>query len=345
MRTDRKPVIDYTRIADGLLFATPTDRYHYVGQWSWEKSQWLEQNPDKWRRLEDVEQEIAQLRSPVEPETTLEAGPAEPNGQKSSPTRKDADDESVSFVGTTPEPCSPPCQPESVPAHVNEKVPNGSTQTALPRSAEAATSETNESETDTTPLEEMDRKQGRAGGRPRKKRKLSAKVLKARRKRMRVVLEYLREVPILSHAASKAGIHRKTLEYMIRRSKADGDGYDIELDGLMWRFHELVEFAIEEAHDKILEVAWKIAMGEPYKKDGYEVPHLYVRPPNGKMIRFLLELLYPEKYGKHPKVEIPRTGGVLVIGETPEKRENNSAASTKVKKWKSISAMVRKTKA
>jgi hypothetical protein len=317
MRTDRKPVIDYTRIADGLLFATPTDRYHYVGQWSWEKSQWLEQNPDKWRRLEDVEQEIAQLRSPVEPETTLEAGPAEPNGQKSSPTRKDADDESVSLVGTTPEPCSP----------------------------EAATSETNESETDTTPLEEMDHKQGRAGGRPRKKRKLSAKVLKARRKRMRVVLEYLREVPILSHAASKAGIHRKTLEYMIRRSKADGDGYDIELDGLMWRFHELVEFAIEEAHDKILEVAWKIAMGEPYKKDGYEVPHLYVRPPNGKMIRFLLELLYPEKYGKHPKVEIPRTGGVLVIGATPKKRENNSAASTKVKKWKSMSAMVRKIKA
>ena len=162
---------------------------------------------------------------------------------------------------------------------------------------------------------------------------------------MRAVLEYLRECPVRSDAARKAGIHRRTLDYWINRSKAGDDGYDIESEGVMVRFHRHVEFAIEEAHDKILEVAWEIAMGELYKKDGCEVPHLYVRRPNGKMMRFLLELMYPEKYGKHPKIDIPQKTGVVLIGGTPEKPEKKCpAASIKVRKWKSISAMIRKTK-
>ena len=167
--------------------------------------------------------------------------------------------------------------------------------------------------------------------------------MKARRKRMLAVLEYLPECPVLSDTARKAGIHRKKLEYWIKRSKAGDDGYDIECDDLMWRFHELVEFAIEEAHDKILEVAWEIAMGELYKKDGYEVPHLYVRPPDGKMSRFLLERRRPEKWGKHPKIDIPQKGGMVLIGDTP-KKQKCPEASIKARKWKSMAAMVRKTK-
>ena len=46
--------------------------------------------------------------------------------------------------------------------------------------------------------------------------------------RMRVVIESLREHPYLCHAARKAGIHRKTLEYWLKLSKAGDDGYDIE---------------------------------------------------------------------------------------------------------------------
>jgi hypothetical protein len=328
------------------VFATRTYRYIYVGQRSSEKPQWLKQNPEKWRRKEDVPREAASLAASVETEVNVVAASSGPNSQTSShDLRKDGGDESdVTFVDTSADDSSPACQPESVPAPMDQNVPSRPTQTELPPSAEAATSETNEFETGTTPLEETERKQGRAG-RQRKKLKLSAKVLKARRKRMRVVVESLRECPVLSDAASKAGIHRKTLEYWIKRSKAGDDGYDIEQDGLMWKFHELVEFAIEEAHDQILEVAWKIAMGELYKKDGDEVPHLYVRRPNGKMMRFLLEWKFPEKYGKHPKIDIPQKTGVVLIGDTPKKPATCPEASLKTRKWKSMSAMVRKTKA
>ena len=89
---------------------------------------------------------------------------------------------------------------------------------------------------------------------------------------MRIVLDSLRECPILSHAASKAGIHRKTLEYWIKRSKAGDDGYDIEWRGEIWRFHEHCESAIEEAHDKLLEARTHIAMGGVvYKNDEFLV--------------------------------------------------------------------------
>ena len=47
-----------------------------------------------------------------------------------------------------------------------------------------------------------------------------------------IVLDSLTECPILSHAARKAGIHRKTLEYWIKRSEAGDDGYDIEWQGV-----------------------------------------------------------------------------------------------------------------
>jgi hypothetical protein len=335
-------VIDQTRVCEGLLFATHRDRCLYIGLWSWQKLQWLKEHPDKWRCLEDVEQEVAQLSSPVAPVIT-EAGPAEPNGQTSSHNvRKDGGEESdVTLVDTPPGGSSPPCQPECVPATMNENVPSGSTQTELPPGAEAATRETNESETDTTPLEETERKQGR-DGRQRKKRKLSAKVLKARQKRMLTVLEYLREYPVLSDAASKAGIHRKTLEYWIKRSEAGDDGYDIESQGVMLRFHQRVEFAIDEAHDRILAVAWEIAKGVVSEK----YPDVYIRPPNGKMIRFLLELLRPEEFGKHPKIDVPHKTGVLVIGGPAKKPEKKCpAASIKVRKWKSMSALIRKTKA
>jgi hypothetical protein len=159
---------------------------------------------------------------------------------------------------------------------------------------------------------------------------------------MRVVIESLREYPIQHHAARKAGIHRKTLENWIKYSEAGDDGYELEQDSLMCRFHELVEFAIEEADDKSLEAAWKIAMGELYKKDGYEVPHVYVRRPNGKMMRFLLERKFPEKYGKHPKnIDIPRKTGVVLIDDTPKKPAKCSAASIKARRWKSLSRRVR----
>ena len=152
---------------------------------------------------------------------------------------------------------------------------------------------------------------------------------------MRIVLDSLREYPILSIAASKAGIHRKTLEYWIKRSAAGDAGYDLEWEGFEWRFHEHCQTAIEEADDKVLAAAWDMAMdGVIYKTDqflvdlGYQGRDAYLRDENGnpvpetirnanpKMLRFILERLRPEKCGKHRKIDVPHHGGVLVVGGT-----------------------------
>ena len=200
------------------------------------------------------------------------------------------------------------------------------------------------SKTETTPLKAMRRKPGRSGGRKLKKQKLPAEVAKAGRKlsperirRMLIVIESLRERPILSYAASKAGIHRKTLAYWIKRSKAGDDGYDIKSQGEILRFHEHCEAAIGEARDKVLAAAHDIAMGGVvYKYDehllslGHRGSAAYLRDDDGtpvvetvrnknpKMLRFLLEWLRPDEFGKHRKIDVPRTGGVLVIGGDPK---------------------------
>jgi hypothetical protein len=193
------------------------------------------------------------------------------------------------------------------------------------------------------------------------------KVSKAGRKlspeRMRIVVESLREYPVLSDAASKAGIHRKTLEYWMKCSAAGHDGYDIEWQGVIWRFHEHCQTAIEEAHDKILAAAWDSATGGVvYKNDefllslGYEGPDAYLRDENGipvletirkanpKMIRFLLEWQRPDEWGKHPKTDVPQKGGVRVISDITKKPENSSAASIKARQWKSRSRRIREAK-
>jgi hypothetical protein len=172
---------------------------------------------------------------------------------------------------------------------------------------------------------------------------------------MRVVLNALAECPVQSSAAAKAGIHRKALERWIKRSKAGHEGYDVEWRGEHLRFHEHRELAIDEAHDEIRLLMWQIAKGIRYKTDpslvklGYQGVDAFatdadgnfieevVGPQDPKMIRFSLERVLPGRYGKNRKSDIPRTGGVLVVGQrTGEpKGKNSTAASTKARKWKS----------
>jgi hypothetical protein len=330
---------------------------------------WLKENPGKWRSLEDVEQEVARLRPAVERETNLEAGPAEPNGQTSShDVRKDGGEESdVTLVDTPAGDCSLPYQPTSLPVPVPAII-KGTTKAELLPPAKAAMSEAEGPKIEeTTPFGAMGAKRGRSGGRQIKKQKLPAEVSKAGRKlspeRMRIVLDSLRELPILSDAANKAGIHRKTLAYWIKRSAAGDAGYDIEWQGLEWRFHEHCKSAMDEAHDKLLEAALDMAMGsavykiDPFLLDlGYQGPDAYLRDENGdpvletvrkanpKMLRFLLEWMRPDRWGKHRKRDVPHNGGVLVIGDITKKPENSSAASIKARKWKSRSRKIEKAK-
>ena len=191
---------------------------------------------------------------------------------------------------------------------------------------------------------------------------------------MLLVLNSLTEVPILWHAASKAGIHRKTLQYWIRCSAAGHDGYDIEWQDVTLKFHELCKFAVDEAHQKLLDLMLERAFfgydkvltyrgRVTYKIDqglvgrGYEGPDAYLRDENGnpipetvrkvdmKAIRFWLAWHRPEKWGRHRKVDAPREGGVLVIGgDVTKKPEYNTAASVQARKWKAGSRMIQDAK-
>ncbi len=236
---------------------------------------------------------------------------------------------------------SPPPEPTSLPTKVTATVKNGTTKAELLRGTKATTSEAEGPKTKTNPLAAMGRKRGRRQG-----RQLSPE-------RMRIVLDSLRESPFLFNAARKAGIHRKTLEYWITRSTAGDAGYDIEWQGLEWRFHEHCESAIREAHGRVLAALWDATMGRIiYKtdKNGNRVA-LGFRGPCTKMfwkrLRFLLEWLSPEKFGKHRKIDVPHNTGVLVIGDIPhdkpKKVNNGTAASVKARKWKAGLRMIQET--
>ena len=160
---------------------------------------------------------------------------------------------------------------------------------------------------------------------------------------MRVVLDNLSERPIQSYAAREAGICRKTLEYWIKHSKAGDDGYDIEHEGVTVRFHVHCEWSKEAAYDKILEAAYLIAMGKAYATDeNGNLTLETVRPPNPKMIRFLLELIRPEVYGnKPPKLDVPQRSGVILVCAPEKPKRTCPAASIKARSWKALSRKFR----
>jgi hypothetical protein len=364
----RKLVIDYRLVAEGYLFASNRDRCLYLGKSVSEKPHWLEVNVGGFRPLADVEKEVAQLGAPGENKNSVEAARAELNGQTSAHdvAKKDDDENDVASVDTLE--CSPSHEPAPLPA--SEIIKNETMPLEPLRRAKVTVSETEGSRTETAPVGAIGGKGGRSAGRQIKKQKQPEEVANSGRmlspERMRIVLDSLRECPILWVAAAKAGIHRRTLEYWIKCSWAGDARYDIEWQGEIWRFHEHCESAIEEAHDRLRAVARDIAMGGViYKIDqslvdlGFEGSDAYlrdehgnpvvetIRQPNGKMLRFILEWERSEIYGKNRKIDIPRNSGVLVVGgirhDTPSK-VNNCTASVKARKWKSLSRMIQKTK-
>jgi len=230
----------------------------------------------------------------------------------------------------------------------------------------AVASEAKGPKTETDPLGPPGRERGRSDSRQRKKQKPRPGILKRRRrlKVMRVIIEALRKCPTLWRAALKAGIHRRTLEYMIKCSKAGRDGYELKHQGIKWGFHEHCEAAIAEAHQRVLDDLLDIALYAIYKTDpslvelGHQGSDAYAKDENGdfivegyrirnlKIARLLLEWYRPETYGKTRNRAVPRSGGVLVVGQITKKPKPklNIAASVKTRKWKSLLRKVSENK-
>jgi hypothetical protein len=317
-----------------LVFVSNPDRCLYIGKWASKQPQWLKDNPDKWRYLEDVlREEAISPPPPAESKIGLGAELAVGNDQTSSHSvQVDGDDDDVAISDALAADRSPPHEPTSLPTTV-AATENETTKPEVLRAADATMSGAEGPKTETIPLGTIDHKPGCSDGSPTKKQKQIAKARKLSPERMRIVINTLTESPILSDAAGKAGIHRKTLEYWIKRSEAGDPGYDLVWEDIEWRFHEHCITAISYAYDKVLAPARDLAMGPKY---------------NGKMLRFLLEWFRPERYGKHRKIDVPQQGGVLVVGgvrhDISSKVNKDTAAGVRARKWKAGLRMVREEK-
>jgi hypothetical protein len=350
-------MIDRTLVVGDKIFVTHRDRGLYLGTWAIDQRRWLAENAGRWRYIEDIEQEDAPRSCPIDGDVDIVPGPAEPNGLTSSPdVQNDSNEGDVGLVASSAAGCSPPYRPTTLSLPVKAALTNGATKAELPDSVTEVISESKEPKTETTPLRAKRRKRGRSGGRELEKPKLSEENSKPGRvlspERMRIVLDSLAEHRILSFAAAKAGIHRKTLEYWITRSAAGDPGYDVEWQGVEWRFHELCASAIAEADDRVVAAAWEFTMGRViYKTDkngnrvevGFRGPY---RKKHGKMLRFLIEWLRPDKWGKNRKIEMPPHCGVRVIGHSPHdipQVNTGPAASVRARKWKAARRMIHET--
>ena len=89
---------------------------------------------------------------------------------------------------------------------------------------------------------------------------------------------------------------------------------------------------------------------------GYQGPDAYLRDENGNPVPetvrkvdtkaqlSVLKRRRPNTWGKHPKIDAPREGGVLVIGDVTKKPKYNTAESVRARKWKAGSRRIREEK-
>jgi len=285
---------------------------------------------------------------------------------------------------------TPPHEPTSPPRPLATTLENGTTKAKLlppakaatsgpktellPR-AEAAATETKGQKAGKTLPGTTGRKRGRSGSQPAKQKPpagISKSTPKLSPKLMRIVLNSLRKYPFLWYAASKASIHRKTLEYWLKRSAAGDPGYDLKWQGLEARFHEHCESAIAEARQSLDDEMLERALGYDkvltrrgrvvYKIDeglaglGLQGPDAYLRDENGNPVpetvrqvdkkaqQSILKRYRPNTWGKHAEKDAPREGGALIIGGVTKKPKHNTARSVEARRWKADSRRLREEK-
>ena len=102
-------------------------------------------------------------------------------------------------------------------------------------------------------------------------------------------------MPVTTQLPKRAFIAKHS--NMLRRSAAGDAGYDIEWQGIEWRFHEHCTSAIDEADDSLRAVMWQNAMGVVSKTDenGNFISEACGQP-NMKMARHFLQWQCPEKW-------------------------------------------------
>jgi len=72
---------------DGYVFATASEKCWYIGMLLRDRPRWLREHPDRWRRIEDVRQEVAPPAPPAESEINLGVEPAGPEVSLPTPTK------------------------------------------------------------------------------------------------------------------------------------------------------------------------------------------------------------------------------------------------------------------
>jgi hypothetical protein len=262
-----------------------------------------------------VRSKDAELAPPIDAESSHAAAQSEPNGDTSLGNNwkvfEGAHDEAV-LINAPLESSADSMKSTSAPTALTDDFPAESVEVELAPRAEAVLGES---------LAEAAKAEatGRNSARASKKQKIPA-ASSSNRKRMflmRQVLEYLTTRPNLSTAARRVGIHPKTVAFWLKLSKAGDPGYELVWRGFRLPFHEHCKEAKSEARGELLAIAFEWTRERiVYKLDplavslGFEGRDAYLRDDKGypiveavlhcrpKMIRWVLETVWPEKWGR-----------------------------------------------
>ena len=315
----RKPdLIDPRLIADGLLFVTQGDRCCYLGKTRWEKPDWLKENAGRFVRIDDVEEESAQVGPPVKGETNVETVP--PAQKQPRPDKAATREGMRSQTETTPL--------EAVCC----KRGGGSARHLRKRKLPAKISNVGRKRTPACMVRFLDIL-------------AEYRVLSVAARRAGIhpkTLAYWRKRSAAGDAGYDVEWRGETRRFHEHCQSAIEEAEDIPIDAA-W---DMAMGGVVYKYDPLF-LSCDCVGPDAYLKDenGHPVVEA-VRQPNPKMLRSYLEWKLPNEFGKRQKNDVPRNYGVLVIGATPKKFDTSKAttASIKARQWKSRSRLVREAK-
>jgi hypothetical protein len=187
--------------------------------------------------------------------------------------------------------------------------------------------------------------------------------------RMRRILSFMEDMPIVAKACRFVNIHPATLQLWLTKSERGqpGDIFDIvinpddpEEERIVKRFHELYDFSLESGVDNVEEAAMKRAIGyeevltyqghvmyrlDPVLVDlGYTGSDAWLKDPrtgrpvpevvlkqDPDLIQFILKNRRAKIYGNKQQIDVSVRGGVLVVAAKALTGEELNAEETRYK--------------